>query len=117
MIGGPQIAKLVHEFEEALYPSSHEQSNHHDQVPSFQTKFKSPVQNMVDTIAELGNPILHDSKEVMSLSSKDVADVSIATTINEIEKNWLTAVPKIHKGEAHRWLIDQLVGLSIKKVR
>lgn len=99
-----QIARLVHEFEETLHPISSEQSNHHDQVPSFQAKFKSHVQHMVDTIAELGNPFLDNSKEVVSLSSKDVADASVITTINEIEKNWLTAVPNICKGEAHRWL-------------
>lgn len=40
---------------------------------------------MVDTITEFGNPFLDDSKELVCLSSKDVADVTVVTTVNEIK--------------------------------
>lgn len=85
MFGGPQIARVVHEFEESVYMTTSEQSKHHEQVPSFQTKFKTHVQSMVDMITELGNPFSDESKELVSVSSKDVADVSVVKTVNEVK--------------------------------
>ena len=85
MTGGPQIARLVHEFEESINTATAEQFKHHEQVPSFQAKFKTHVQSMVDTISELGNPFSDESNELVSLSSKDVADKSVVKTVNEIK--------------------------------
>ena len=85
MTGGPQIARLVHEFEETINTATAEQFKHHKQVPSFQAKFKTHVQSMVDTITELGNPFSDESNELVSLSSKDVADKSVVKTVNEIK--------------------------------
>ncbi|KAG7178166.1 hypothetical protein Hamer_G003952 [Homarus americanus] len=47
--------------------------NHHEQVPSFQSKFRAHVQSMVDTITDLGNPFSDESKEPVSLGSNIVA--------------------------------------------
>ena len=98
MTGGPQIARLVHEFEETINTATAEQSKHHEQVPIFQAKFITHVQSMVDTIIELGNPFSDESNELVSLSSKDVADKSVVKTVNEIN----TAVPDVCKREANR---------------
>ena len=86
MIGGPEIAQFDHEFETNVHTATPEQIKHHDQVKSHQKKFQSHVEAMVETISELGNPFSDDGKELVNLSSKDVADVSIVKTVNEIKK-------------------------------
>ena len=75
----------------------------HDQVPSVQAKFKSHVQTQLQNLAS----IFLDSKEVVSLSSKNVADASVVTTINEM----VTAVPSICK----RWDCSNSIGETTPK--
>ncbi|MGH0161437.1 UNVERIFIED_CONTAM: hypothetical protein FKN15_064025 [Acipenser sinensis] len=42
---------------------------------------------MVDTIKDLGNPFSDDSKELSSLMTKDIANVSVVKTVNEIKEH------------------------------
>jgi hypothetical protein len=81
MIGGPQIARRVQEFENVDQPSATGQSKHHELVPSLQAKFNVSVKAMVATITELGNPFSDESKELVSLSSEDVANETVSKTV------------------------------------
>ncbi|KAG7162389.1 hypothetical protein Hamer_G007916, partial [Homarus americanus] len=85
MIGGPQIATLVNEFEEGADLNAEEQLQHHEEVPSFQSKFRAHVQSMVDTITELGNPLSDENKELVSLGCNIVADVSMVKTVGAVK--------------------------------
>ncbi|KAG7178133.1 hypothetical protein Hamer_G003908, partial [Homarus americanus] len=89
MIGGPQIATLVKEFEESSHVNAKEQLQHHEQVPSFQSKFRAHVQSMVDTITDLGNPFSDESKEPVSLGSNIVAGVSVVKTVGAVKETGL----------------------------
>ncbi|KAG1662942.1 Pinin [Nymphon striatum] len=66
-----------------------ENSHRHEQTSSHQSRFKTHVQAMVNTINDLGNPFCDESKELFSLCSKIVADPAVIKTINEIKETGL----------------------------
>ena len=70
MIGGPELSRLVTEFEDALCDVSDSSSKHHEQVPHIQMTFAKDVKSLVVTFEELGNPFLECSKELVVLDTK-----------------------------------------------
>ncbi|KAG1665347.1 AP-4 complex subunit mu-1 [Nymphon striatum] len=88
MVGGPEIARLIQEFEQTMHTKP-KNSHHHEQTSSHQSRFKTHVQAMVNTINDLGNPFCDESKELFSLCSKIVADPAVIKTINEIKETGL----------------------------
>ncbi|KAG1674646.1 Pinin [Nymphon striatum] len=88
MVGGPEIARLIQEFEQTMHTKP-ENSHHHEQTSSHQSRFKTHVQAMVNTINDLGNQFCDESKELFSLCSKIVADPAVIKTINEIKETGL----------------------------
>ena len=62
MIAGPEIARIIQEFEET--PSkevSEEKRRHHEETPCVQAAFKKDVLSLVSAIEEMGNPFQEDS--------------------------------------------------------
>ena len=55
MVSGPELARLVKEFENSD-EDQHTQLPHHEQSHASQTRFKNHVSTLVSTIEELGNP-------------------------------------------------------------
>jgi len=77
MVAGPEIARLVTEFEEDfdkngtildVTPPDH----HHEQTKRVQKKFVHVVQSLVTTIEQMGNPFMEDSMDLLNLNSKAV---------------------------------------------
>ena len=83
MISGPEISRLLSEFEESIIEES---SLHHEQLPYFQSLFKNHVQAMVATSAKLGNPYCEDSQGLVSLISRDIPDKAVIVTLKSIER-------------------------------
>ena len=56
MIAGPEIARMVREFEEDIAQKDERNHSHHEQTLAHQRRFTSDVKAIVKTIEELGNP-------------------------------------------------------------
>ena len=65
MIAGPEISRLIQEFETSFQISKSDISNlHHEQNLNTQNKFVKDVKASVKTFEELGNPFLEDKGEL-----------------------------------------------------
>ena len=70
MIAGPELSRVVTEFEDVLCTKSASSSRHHEQVPHTQMTFAKDVKSLIATFEELGNPFLESSKELVVLDTK-----------------------------------------------
>ena len=87
MICGPEIARLLDEFESDFHISTgkSEKSHLHHEGLASQRTFKKQTPSLIDTITEFGNPFLDDCPELLILNSRDCADYSVITTIRSID--------------------------------
>ena len=83
MVSGPELARLVREFEKSD-EDQHTELPHHKQSHASQTRFKNRVSTLVSTIGEVVNPFEETSEDLVSLMSKDIADTSVGTTLRKI---------------------------------
>ena len=89
MISGPELGRLLKEFEEDFLPE-HDKDNpknfqHHEQCLSTQKTFQRHVANLSETIKRMGNPFLDDFKDLVTLDSRNCADESVAKTVFILE--------------------------------
>ena len=87
MIWGPEIARLVNEFEENM-PSSRRSKViylHHKENKSFQDKFHQHVVSLVSMMEELENPFLENDETLACLNTKNIAENIICDTVNKID--------------------------------
>ena len=101
MIGGPEIARMVTEYEECS-SSEKMSTKHHEQVPSIQNTFLKNVKNLVNAIEELGNPFKEDSGDLLALDTKDI----MATEVVESIKNIKTIGQDQHKAFVAERMIE-----------
>ena len=83
MISGPEIARIVNEFEVGMdVKGSDKQPNekHHEEARSAQVAYFKDTKSLVTTIEEMGNPFLEESEELYKLDNKDVALPSVVST-------------------------------------
>lgn len=75
MVSGPEICRLVGEYDDVSKSRQHTNTSHHEHTPSVQRAFLKDVQSLCKTIDEFGNPFLDEtSSELLTLDSKDVMD-------------------------------------------
>lgn len=76
MISGPELARLVNEFEADMNREANHQINpstsHHEVQKSFQNSFLANVNTLVNTIEDLGNPFLEESQDLIALDTKQI---------------------------------------------
>lgn len=61
MIAGPEIARMVKEFETSATPSeATENLKHHEQVHSQQLSFRDDLQSVIRSFEDLGNPFMEE---------------------------------------------------------
>ena len=86
MIAGPELSRLIREFEQQI-PGAHDsQSDHHDQILSVQKAFKSQVQALVTSFEELGNPFQEDSGFLIALDSKNIMPQPVIDTVYKVKE-------------------------------
>ena len=87
MVAGPELARMVAEFErvEEEHIPNQTRNPHHEQSRASQVRFTCHVQSLVSTIEELGNPFEEESMDLISLVSKDIADPAMKATLDKIE--------------------------------
>ena len=85
MIAGPEIARIIQEFEQTSSNEVNEEKRrHHEQVPSVQASFKKDVLSLVSAIEEMGNPFEEDSTDLLVLDSKEIMDDTVVKTVKEV---------------------------------
>ena len=69
MVAGPEMARLITEFE---LPESDSDCvlPHHEQSPSHARRFTKDTLAMFSTLTDLGNPFEEDTKDLLSLVTK-----------------------------------------------
>ncbi|KAH3735692.1 hypothetical protein DPMN_042227 [Dreissena polymorpha] len=85
MVCGPEIARVVNEFEISQERIKQEQTKepdikHHEQLESKQNSFVKQVQAMTNTLEKMGNPFF------LVQGTRDIADPKVANTIRNIEQ-------------------------------
>ncbi|KAK3725326.1 hypothetical protein QZH41_002764 [Actinostola sp. cb2023] len=86
MIGGPELARMINEYEGQLSREKNQQRKHHEQVPSIQNAFLKNVKSLVNVIEDLGNPFKEDSGDLLALDTKDIMPVEVVESIKNIQK-------------------------------
>ena len=90
MVSGPEIARLITEFESIQDAIRTKQSkgpdvHHHEQMKSVQERFQTQVTALVHSFETLGNPFKEDSDDLLVLDTKEIASTQVVTTVNGIE--------------------------------
>lgn len=85
MVGGPEQARLLTEFEKQYSGDDPEDFKSHEEGFSTQQTFKKQVNKLCATITTMGNPFIEESKELMSLCSHDCVDQAVVGTFRNME--------------------------------
>ena len=88
MISGPEIARIVNEFEVGVQMGKgndkKSSTKHHEEARSTQLSFFKDTRSLVAVLEEMGNPFLEESEELYKLDTKDVAAPSVVSTVRRI---------------------------------
>ena len=88
MVAGPEISRLILEFENSIQTLESPTSNrHHEQNLNTQKTFAKDVKALVATFEEMGNPFLEDNGDLLTLDTKIIMSEEVIETVNTIEKN------------------------------
>ena len=81
MIAGPDLSRLVTEFEETVCDGNAPGAKHHEQVPHVQATYAKDVRSLVTTFEELGNPFLECRKDLVALYTKVIMHDKAKTSV------------------------------------
>ena len=81
MVAGPEVARMVTDFETLQAHGQNTEHRHHEQHPGVQTAFLKDVKSLVAVIEEMGNPFLEKSEHLMVLDTRDILDVSVGEIV------------------------------------
>jgi len=86
MVSGPEMARLVEEFQSSVEKKQNTESCHHEQKQHKQSAFANDVKALTSVIEEMGNPFLEESGDLIVLDSRNVADIAVSDAIKGVEK-------------------------------
>jgi len=89
MLSGPELARLVNEFEAEMNVEVNRQvpTQHHEVQTSFQVSFTRDVKALVATMENLRNPFMEDSGDLLVLDTKEIAGPAAVTRMRQSETN------------------------------
>ena len=85
MVAGPEIARILNEFQDQFQRKKQIDACHHEQLPSIQKSFTSDLNNTVSTFTKLGNPFSDDSKDLYVLDTKVIMSDEVVATVRSVE--------------------------------
>ncbi len=89
MLSGPELARLLNQFEEEYLPDRDPENpkyfQNHEQGFSTQKLFQKQVNSLVKTIEKMGNPFLDDFPELVTLDSRSCVDESVVLALHSLE--------------------------------
>ena len=86
MVAGPELGRLVKEYEASSELKSKVDVRHHEETPSAQSKFAEQVQSLISVISETGNPLLEESSDLLVLDTKYIVDPGIAKKVKDFRE-------------------------------
>lgn len=86
MIAGPEISRLVDEFTASSGKVKVKKSKHHEETQSSQKQFFEKVVKLRTVFSEMGNPFEDDSTDLYAIDSKDVADIKVSGSMQQLSK-------------------------------
>ena len=82
MISGPEVTRVISEFEAAMKPQNTQTVTlHHEQTSSMQKLFVKNVQALVAVFNEYGNPFQEDSTDMLVLDTREIVDPIVAESV------------------------------------
>ena len=87
MVAGPQMARLLTEFENMFLLEDDSELNyrHHEEGLSTQEAFRKQANKLTDVITDYGNPLPDDYPELMVFHTRDCLDDSVVATVRNFE--------------------------------
>ena len=83
MVAGPAVSQLVAQYTEgSVLRNVLKQTKHHEQTHTAQTTFLEKVQGLTNTLEEMGNPFQEETRDLLSLDTKDIASPDNAARID-----------------------------------
>ena len=90
MVAGPDVARIVTEFENTAPCSTANNVNHHEQSNSYETSFLKDILSVTNCFEKLGNPFEEEGKDLLlQLTVVDTKD-AMSNGVVETVKNVLT---------------------------
>ena len=80
-VAGPEIARVIEEFEGGMCSNKGLIPKHHDQSPSVQKRFAADTKALLAAFQETGNPFAEDSNEIIILDTKEVLSTKVARSV------------------------------------
>jgi hypothetical protein len=77
---GPEMARLVTEMEASMEEKK-SSFKHHEEAPGVQASFAKNVKDLVKKFEDFGNPFQEQSKELLTIDTKDVMDRKVVASI------------------------------------
>ena len=85
MIAGPEVARIIQEFEETYSKKVREEKrHHHEQILGVQAAFKKDVLTLVSPIEDMGTPFEEDSTDLLVLDLKEIMDDTVVKAVREM---------------------------------
>ena len=85
MIAGPEVSRVIQQFEETSCKKVNEKKRrHHEQTPGVQASFKKDVLSLVSANEEMGNPFQEDSTDLLVLDSKEIMNDAVIKAVREV---------------------------------
>ena len=89
MLSGPELARLLRQFEEQYLPDNDPENprkfQNHEQGISTQKTFQKQVKSLCDTFRHMGNRFLDHFPDLVKLDSRNCANESVVATIRSLE--------------------------------
>ena len=86
MIRGPEVARVVAEFEQtAGLLTNDDLKGHHEQTKSQQTAFCQHVLSLVSSFENLGNPFMDESGDLFALDTTNICSADAVRSVQTIE--------------------------------
>ena len=85
MVSGPEMARLIGEFEVSTKKRNKTDFRHHEQRKHAQMTFGRDITSLTDVIKEIGNPFAENSKDLLVLDSRDLTVPAVIDTLRQIK--------------------------------
>ena len=105
MIGGPEISRIIDDFEAHVFPSTPSLEDHHDQQRGVQKTFRHVIVELVKVFEELGNPFSEDVECLIALDTKNIMPQEVVQTVYSIAS--------LGKSQYDAFMHDRLVTGSV----
>ena len=85
MVSGPEMARLIGEFEVSTKKRKKTDSRHHEQTKHAQMTFGRDITSLTDVIEDMGNSFAENSNDLLVLDSRDLADPAVIGMLCQIK--------------------------------